>query len=101
MADLKEQCTSTMLEVAIMPYRDQENKKYKLPGMKNSLRPRLPGQLNVYSSAKHMEHACRFLTPSPINIYKHAPSRKHSITVRLIGNSSLGPECGNCCMPPL
>lgn len=84
MADLKEQCTSTVLEVAIMPYWDQENKKYKLPGMKNSLRPRLPGQLNVYSSAKHMEHACKFLTPSAINIYKHAPSRKHNITVRLI-----------------
>jgi hypothetical protein len=87
-----------MLEVAIMSYRDQENKKYKLPGMKNSLRPRLPGQLNVYSTAKQMEHACRFLTPSPINIYKNAPSRKHNITVRLIGNSSLGPEFGNCFM---
>jgi len=100
MADLKEQCTSTMLEVATMPYGDQENKKYKLPGMKNSLRPRLPGQLNVYSSATHMEHAYRFLIPSPINIHKHAPSRKHNITVKLIGNSSLGPEYGNCCMSP-
>jgi len=89
-----------MLEVAIMPYRDQENKRYKLLGMKNSLRPRLPGQLNVYSSAKHIEHACSFLTPSPINIYKNAPSRKHTITVRLIGNSSLGHEYGNCFMLP-
>ena len=100
-ADLKEKCTSTMLEVAIMPYRDQENKKYKLLGMKNSLRPRLPGQLNVYSSARHMEHACRLLTSSPINIYEHAPSRKHNITVRLIVNSSLGPEYGNCFMSQL
>jgi hypothetical protein len=59
-----------VLEVAIIPYRDQENKKYKLPGMKNSLRPGMPGQLNVYSSAKHLEHACRFLTPSPINMHQ-------------------------------
>jgi len=100
MADLKEQCTSTMLEVVIMPYGDQENKKYKLPGMKNSLRPRLPGQLDVYSSAKHMQHAYRFLIPPHINIYKQAPSRKDNITVKLTGKSSLSPEYGNCCMSP-